>query len=149
MNINTTPTMKKKQTKEDNPQPRKSDLVMNLVANIGLILIVVGAAMPLFHGPIFAAQCVYATGAALTLIGRLFAPYRGDNIRVRRLFSMQIFAALAFVVAAFFMFYDQSSPNDWIAFTIVGALLQIYASFMIQHIEKKNEAAENDAKNQK
>ena len=141
--------MKKKQTKEDNPQPHKSDLVMNLVANIGLILIVVGAAMPLFHGPTHIAQYVYVAGAALTLIGRLFVPYRGDNIRVRRLFSMQIFAALAFVVAAFFMFYDQSSPNDWIAFTSVGALLQIYASFMIQHIEKKNEAAENEAKNQK
>ena len=137
---------KKKSAAKVPESPRKLDLVMNLVANIGLITIVVGAAMPLFHAPIDTAQFVYAAGACLTLVGRIFVPYRGDNTRIRRLFSMQIFAALAFVTAAFFMFYNDSQPNDWIAFTIVGAVLQIYASFMIEHLQRKEENAENDAK---
>ena len=129
--------------------PRKADVALSLLANVGLLLIVAGAAMPLFHGPIEAARYVYASGAALLLVGRLFMPYRGDSLRIRRLFSMQIFAALAFVVAAFFMFYEQSTPNDWIAFTIVGAVLQIYAAFMIQHLESRTKNGENGKKNQK
>lgn len=140
--------MKKKNRKSaDIPQPpRRLDLVMNIIANVGLVAIVISAAMPLLRGPLTVARYVYAIGAGLTLTGRLFVPYRGDSTRIRRLFSMQIFAALAFVVAAFFMFYSDSRPNDWIAFTIVGAVLQIYAAFMIEYLRGKEQ---NDAIDQK
>ena len=43
---------------------------------------------------------------------------------------------MCYVVAAGLMFY-QPSARDWLAFLTVGAVLQVYSTFMIMHEEKK------------
>lgn len=76
---------------------------------------------------------VYAVGAGLTLLARLFqeAPPAGINIRIKRLLRLESWSALMFCVAAFFAFYNQAQMRDWLAFTLAGAAIQIYCSIAL------------------
>ncbi|MDE7388652.1 MAG: hypothetical protein K2M97_05295 [Muribaculaceae bacterium] len=101
---------------------------------LGLVLVMAGMTIPAatgsFDNDTF--RYVYAAGAVLTLLGRLFAqPYRGDNLRLRRLIRLQSWSAIFYCVAAFFCFYDRTSLRDWIVFTLAGAVVQIVCNVMI------------------
>ena len=100
--------------------------------NIGLLTIVVATALPLMmiEGNLF--RYIYTAGAALALIGKIAAPaYRGTLIRVIRLTRIDFWSIIAFCVAAFFIWYQPYQNRDWLAFTLAGGILQIYASLMI------------------
>ena len=61
----------------------------------GMVAIVIGLIMPLFTGPqdaIF--RWVFGFGAVLNLVGRLFSPYTGTHLRVKRLGRIELWAAL-------------------------------------------------------
>lgn len=118
---------------------KEPSLLMSLLVNIGLLLIMAGAAIPIFNmGQTPAmARWIYTAGAAMTLAGRLFSPYTGKAIRVKRLHRIESWSALFFCVAAFFMFYDTSSARDWLAFTLAGGAIQVYASIMLPIAIKK------------
>lgn len=112
---------------------------MGLVT-VGMLLIVTGIAIPLLsmsvQNPAF--RYIYAAGAILTLIGRVFAPYRGSNQRIKRLVRIEAWAAIFFCVGAFFLFYPPHNPvRDTLAFTLAGGLIQIYTSIMIPRLQKK------------
>ncbi|MDE6321460.1 MAG: hypothetical protein K2L93_04100 [Muribaculaceae bacterium] len=114
-------------------------LLMSLLVNIGLLLIMAGAAIPIFtmgqSTPI--ARWIFAAGAVMTLAGRLFSPYTGKALRVKRLHRIESWSAIFFCVAAFFMFYDTTSSRDWLAFTLAGGAIQVYASIMLPIAIKK------------
>lgn len=74
---------------------------------------------------------VYGGGALMLLIGRIFTTYKGDNLRLKRLYRIEGWSAIFFCVAVFFMFYEDASSRDWIAFTLAGGAIQIYTSIMI------------------
>lgn len=106
----------------------------SLTVTLGLILVMVGLSMPLmlnsYQGDTF--RYVFAAGALLSLLGRLFTPsYAGTDLRLRRLLRLQSWSAIFYCVAAFFCFYDKSNLRDWIAFTLAGAVVQIVCSVMI------------------
>ncbi len=98
---------------------------------ISMLLIVAGTLLPLFNagGDLF--KYIYGAGAALLLVGRMLNPYKGDNLRVKRLYRIEAWSAIFFCAAVFFMFYEEAGPTDWIAFTLAGGVLQIYTSIMI------------------
>lgn len=106
---------------------------MYMLITAGLLLIVAGTLMPLLTGlkcgPWF--KYIYAGGAVLLTVGRIFTPYRGDILRVKRLHRLESWSGIFFCVGAFFLFYDRTSMRDWLAFTIAGGCVQAYASFMI------------------
>ena len=114
------------------------------VMNIGLLLILVGTAMPLFF-PIIEV-CIYnlqlfryifSAGAVLAFIGRLIAPsYKGTILRVRRLARIELWSCIAFCVGAFFMWYTPLRL-DWLAFTLAGGVLQVYSTLMSAHTLRK------------
>ncbi len=110
-----------------------AERAMYMLIPVGLLLIVAGTLMPLLTamgcGPWF--KYIYAAGAVLLTIGRLFTPYRGDNLRVKRLHRLEAWSGIFFCVAAFFLFYDRTSMRDWLAFTIAAGFIQAFASFMI------------------
>jgi len=111
------------------------------LVSIGLLLIMAGTVMPLFNLGSDIFKYIYASGALLLLIGRIFTPYKGDNFRVKRLSRIEFWSALFFCVAVFFMFYPQAGRTDWLAFTLAGGILQIYTSIMIPRTlakEQKN-----------
>lgn len=107
---------------------------MQILAPIGLLVIAAATLWPLFTGgfsqlPVM--RWVFAAGALLMLVSRLFSPYRGSDMRLRRLVRMQAWSALFFVAAAVFLFIPGSAPRDWLALTMAGAVVQVIASLLI------------------
>ena len=103
----------------------------------GMTAIVIGLIMPLFTGPQDAVfRWVFGAGAVLNLVGRLFSPYTGSNIRVKRLVRIELWAALFFCVATYFMFYG-TEPSEWIVFVLAGGAILTYTSIMIPIVQRK------------
>lgn len=106
----------------------------NLYENIavaGFVLVAAGCLLPLFLGPadiIF--KIVFTTGAAVMLAGRALQPNRETSLRAKRLVRLQVWVALFFAAAAFFMWYS-ADPRDWLAFTLAGGLVQTYISLTL------------------
>lgn len=97
----------------------------------GLIIVMVGAALPLLFVDMKVARIVYSVGAALVLIGKILTPVpEGASLRLKRLYRLDVFCGLFFVAGAVFMFINGGS-TDWLAFTLAGGALQIYTSVMI------------------
>lgn len=108
------------------------------VATAGLIIVMIAAAMPLLHVAVTTARYVYAAGAALVLIGKIFTPVpEGASLRLKRLYRLDVFCGLFFVAAAVFLFISGGSSTDWLAFTLAGGALQIYTSLMIPRMRSR------------
>lgn len=101
------------------------------VAILGLLLIVVATGMPLFidGGSVF--KYVYSIGALMVLVGRIFNRCPVDDLRVKRLYRIEVWSGIIFCVGAFFMFYTGAGAMDWMAFTLAGGAIEVYASLMI------------------
>lgn len=111
---------------------RQPSTLMVAIITAALLLIVAGTFMPIFNylqGSVY--RYVYTAGAALLLIGRLFSPYTGKVMRIKRLTRIEAWSAIFFCVAAFFMFYEPRAARDWLAFTLAGGAIQVYTSIMI------------------
>lgn len=122
-------------------QPRAVWVVLSTVA---LIMIVVGTVMPLLGGantPFYALppafKFVYSAGALALLVSRLFSPYTGSVVRVKRLYRIETWSSIFFCVAAFFLFYEPETSRDWLAFTLAGGAIQVYTSIMIPRAVRK------------
>jgi Ni,Fe-hydrogenase I cytochrome b subunit len=120
--------MKSKTTNNMAKQPSAFILLM---ITISMLLIVAGTVLPLFNTGGILFKYIYATGALLLLIGRLLTPYKGDDLRIKRLYRIETWSAIFFCVAVFFMFYEGAGRTDWLAFTLAGGIIQIYTSIMI------------------
>jgi predicted MFS family arabinose efflux permease len=81
---------------------------------------------------------VFAAGAGLVLVGRVIGTYKGSSLRIRRLYRILITSAVLYCASALMMFYSRGT-NDWVAFLLAGLVIQIYASWMIDHETKKTE----------
>lgn len=110
-----------------------SKTVFLWMITIGMLLVAAGTVMPLLMqgtgSDLY--KYVYGGGALMLLIGRIFTTYKGENLRLKRLYRIEGWSAIFFCVAVFFMFYEDASSRDWIAFTLAGGAIQIYTSIMI------------------
>ena len=108
---------------------------------VGLLAIVAGVLIPIMTNNPFGDtfRYVYAAGAALTLLARIFEPKapQGTPTRIKRLMRLESWSSLLFCVAAFFAFYSAPQLRDWLAFTLAGAAIQIYSSLSINIIAAK------------
>ncbi|MDR0866033.1 MAG: hypothetical protein LBO74_14030 [Candidatus Symbiothrix sp.] len=77
---------------------------------------------------------IYAVSGAGMAIAFLASPYRGENLRLKRLNIQQAIAALMLPVSSYFMFRGM---NEWIICLLVSAILQTYVIFIQDHEEKK------------
>lgn len=119
-------------------------LLWQVIVNIGLICIVAGTALPLFQIAGTSVKVVYSAGAALVVIGRLLGPsVKGGSLRVRRLSHLEVWSGIIFCAGAFFMWYTPER-QDWIAFTLAGAVLQIYTSLAIPRAMAKDKEGKED-----
>jgi len=113
------------------------------MAMSGLCIVAAGAFLPIVLGPAsMATKIVFTAGVAILLIGRLFSPYKGKVFRVKRLFAIEKWSAIAFAVAAYFL-WTSSDPHDWIVFLLAGAFIQLYTSLAIPRAQRKAEQSEN------
>ena len=118
-------------SKTTNSMAKQPSAFILLMITISMLLIVAGTILPLFNTGGILFKYIYATGALLLLIGRLLTPYKGDDLRVKRLYRIETWSAIFFCVAVFFMFYEGAGRTDWLAFTLAGGIIQIYTSIMI------------------
>lgn len=100
---------------------------------VGMMLIATAIIIPIFTGSISSDlfRYIYAVGAVILLVGRLFSSYEGTNLRLKRLYRLETWSAVFFCVAAFFLFYNRTLLRDPLAFTLAGGLIQTYTSIMI------------------
>ncbi|MDR3338799.1 MAG: hypothetical protein LBT25_01670 [Candidatus Symbiothrix sp.] len=77
---------------------------------------------------------VYAISGAGLAVAYLSNPYRGDNLRLKRLNIQQSIAAILLPVSSFLMFKER---NEWFVFLLVSAFLQLYVVMIKIREEKK------------
>ena len=125
-------------------------MLTNVVAPVGLILILLATASVFFLMNVDWAQkaypFVYSAGALLVLVSRLFSPYRGSDLKLRRLHRIEGWSGIFFCAAVFFLFYNQGQLRDWLAFTLAGAAIQIFTSIAIPAREIKLDKEKDSGK---
>lgn len=105
------------------------------LAVVGLLVVVVATALPLLRLGGGAMKWIYAAGAVAVAVGRGFcrAP-EGASLRLRRLYRLEMWAGIMFCVGAFFLFYQGAGRMDYMAFTLAGGVIEVYASLMIPRV---------------
>ena len=124
-------------------------------ATFGLILICVALVAP-FTNPtdmewVSIFRWIYGAGALIYLIARLVdVSDPEESVRLKRLRRMEFWAGISFGIATFFWFYTQyhigtitsvgvlAILKNTIMFTLVGAVIQIIASWLIYSQSKKD-----------
>ena len=115
-----------------------------ILTTVGLLMIVAGTVMPIFQGmdtpyhllPKWFGY-IYAAGAILLLVSKICSPYTGSAIRVKRLYRIETWSAIFFLVGAAFIWIEPDITRNWLAFTLAGGAIQIYTSIMIPIAIKK------------
>jgi hypothetical protein len=115
----------------------------NIILCVSMTVLLVAAVIPLFITPMPSWQrYMLAAGAAGTLIAQFFIPSPSDDFRIRRLSRMNVWAGIVYCVGAYCLFSSNiDMQRSWIAFLLAGAVLQIYATFMLSKLtnSKKQE----------
>lgn len=110
-------------------------------APLALLMIFLATLVPFFlMGQQWAREVfpyVYSAGALALLLVRLFTPFKGSDMRLKRWHRIESWTAIIFCVGAFFLFYNPHQLRDWLAFTLAGAVLQAITSIAIPAREKK------------
>ena len=150
--------MKDSQVRETivSPTPQRIRLraIMEVLSNIGLLLVAVGLVAPFFAidnfmlATIF--KWVFAAGAVIFTGARIVGAIGKDGpFRARRMRRMEVWAGIAFCVASCFWFYNSSSLgvnvltfrmlHETIIFTLAGAMIQIVASWILSSALRKQQ----------
>lgn len=114
-----------------------------ILALAGLLGIAVGTMLPIINvqmGPQAIGiwwKYIYAAGALMFLVGKLFNRYTGIHPRIRRLYRIESWSAIFFCVAAFFLFYNGTYSRDSWAFTLAGGALLVFTTISIPRVVKK------------
>ncbi|MCM1066738.1 MAG: hypothetical protein NC418_04080 [Muribaculaceae bacterium] len=112
-----------------------------ILAPVALIIIFAATLAPFFLREQAWAQAaypyVYAAGALMLLLVRLFTPYRGKDLKLKRWHRIESWSAIFFCAAAVFLFIPGAALRDWLAFTLAAAMIQLITSLMIPAREAK------------
>ena len=93
-----------------------SNKIRNTILVISALFILAGTALYLFRLPF--TVYIFAAGAVGMTVARATNLYNGSNFRLKRLYRIELIAAIVTVGSAWFMFK------------------QLYTSFMIPRVEK-------------
>lgn len=107
--------------------------IKNILFYASGILLVLSAAFYTTGKPFI--PYLYAVAGAGVAVAFLANPYRGENLRLRRLNIQQAISALLLPVSSYLMFRKM---NEWFVCLLVSAVLQIYIVVIREHEEKKN-----------
>ena len=136
-------------------------------ATFGLLLVCVALIVPFFNPANMALvsifKWVYGAGALIFTIARVVAVNDpADSTRLRRLRRLEFWSGIAFVIGAFFWFYEEShlaslGPyvgvlailRNTIMFSLVGAVIQLIASWLIVSQSRKEKEESNGLSNRK
>ena len=121
-----------------------------ILYNLGGVLMLIGALMPMEPSLITYAAYVYTCGALAFGCMQLQQRYEGKNVALIRLRRQQIIASLLLIVAGFLfiMKVNNITPfrgDDWQVALCIAAFIELYTAFRIPaEIKKENESGELD-----
>lgn len=118
----------------------KRTSISNTMVLIGLLVMAIMAVLPLFNfspSQFTWMRWSFAAGAALVLIARFVGLYNGPSLRIKRLHRILISSGILYCASVLMMFISQGT-NDWIGFLLAGVVVQLYATMMIDHENKKS-----------
>lgn len=116
------------------------ETIKDIIFKTSALLVLVGAILPLFVTATWTPY-IFAIGAAGMSIVRLITPYRGKNIRLRRLVLIELFGTLMLLFASYLMF---KGGTDWVVIFTISVALQVYTAFLIPHVMEKEEQEKRD-----
>lgn len=116
--------------------------LQNWLYRLGGLLLIAGAAVPLFSKNYGIAFALFAPGAVLFAWMQVLERYEGKSFTVRRLRRIQLIGAACLVVAAalLFMRWKQIAPcrgGEWLIALCVAAVQEVYAAFRLPAELKK------------
>ena len=112
--------------------------------NIGGILLLIGAFMPVEVSLMPYAPYVYLSGAVAFGGMQLLQRYEGQNITIKRLRRQQVIASCLIIASGFvFMLTAHGllplQEKSWMVLLAIGAFLELYVSFRLPaEIRKEN-----------
>jgi len=77
---------------------------------------------------------VYAVASAGVAVVYLTSPYRGNDLRLKRLNIQEAIAAVLLPVSSYLMF---KGKNEWVLFLAISAFLQFYVALIKGKKQKK------------
>ncbi len=152
--------MKNKNNTTDKPAKTPAQIEalrrkVETTATFGMLMVAVGMGLPFID--LFsvawseAGRWVYVVGAVIYTIARMVkVDDPDDTMRIRRLIRLEFWAGVAFLIGAGLWFYKaikfagiaQAASfvimKDTVLFTLVGAAIQLIASWMIYYARKRN-----------
>lgn len=119
----------------------KKENILDLILALGMIILLLAAFLPLINVLSPLTRYAFAGAAILVtlvrILQRAFRRKQKFSLRVRRLFTLEFWSAMCYMVSAFMLFYDPYH-STWLGFLTAGAVIQIYAAFMIDYQLKKD-----------
>lgn len=106
--------------------------ILGLMTIIAALSILAATVLFLYY-PQISIYTLGAGGLCLVFV-RLFRDTEGMTLRQKRACRIELFSALLITAAAWFM---QMGQQEWLALLLSGAILQLYASFIVSREEKK------------
>ena len=74
--------------------------ILNIILIVGLLIITAMALLPLLNIDGEWMRWLFAAGALMVLVVRVLERYDGDNLRIKRLYRINIISALLFCASA-------------------------------------------------
>ena len=116
--------------------------IRTILYSLGGLLLLVGAALPVFPALLGYAPAIYSAGALLFGAVQVTTPLPVDHFAVRRLHRQQTLGALCLVVAGGMMFMSkyQVEPcahDEWKLALAIGAVIELYTSFRLPAVIEK------------
>lgn len=118
-----------------------SDLFKKYMFYISAVLLVLSAALYITEWKFV--PYVYAVASAGVAVVYLTSPYKGNNLRLKRLNIQEAIAAVLLPVSSYYMF---KGANEWFLFLAVSAILQFYAAFVKSKTQQEDGENHQSAK---
>ena len=126
------------------------DNVLGYIANIGEVLVLIGAALWITGCEFL--NYVFAVGTLLFTVGRLFEKHPESTITLRRLYIQRTIGVVVLILAALLMFfYDRingfeisdyevhATASAWLLPFFIFVVIELYTAFRIPSELKKQD----------
>lgn len=118
----------------------KREGLYNILLSVGMIILLLTAFLPLVNITMPWFRYLFAVAAVMIVVVRILQRAsrrkQGFSLRVRRLFTLEFWSAMCYLISALFIFSDPYH-STWLGFLTAGAVVQIYASFAIDRQLRK------------
>lgn len=104
------------------------------IFQISALLILFSAILYEFNPDI--AKYSMIVGAMGYVVSTFLNRYKGENLRGKRLFNIQLLASVAMAVSAYLMFVG---INGWVVTLLIAAILTLYFTWANSRVEKEDQ----------